>query len=182
MEMEPNQNQHPQDLTNPLTTDHPKEKNLTFVTKTQQSPCNNQEKTSLTSLISQASDEPMDLIPESDKMDPTLLYGLSKAHNNMLSWVAYYNERASEGPMEKQPEMVSEAINGLECSPIRKNSGNKRKLDIEEGLFLEKPIKVGSSLLKINSHSQPPRSYGNEIPIRKKKLKALARERYNGDN
>ena len=88
MEMEPNQNQHPQDLTNPLTTDHPKEKNLTFVTKTQQSPCNNQEKTSPTSLISQASDEPMDLIPESDKMDPTLLYGLSKAHNNMLSWVA----------------------------------------------------------------------------------------------
>ena len=45
-----------------------------------------------------------------------------------------------------------------------------------------KLIKVGSGLLKINSHSQPPRSYGNEIPIRKKKLKALARERYNGDN
>ena len=45
-----------------------------------------------------------------------------------------------------------------------------------------KLIKVGSGLLKINSHSQPPRSYGNVRPIRKKKLKALARERYDGDN
>ena len=45
-----------------------------------------------------------------------------------------------------------------------------------------KLIKVGSGLLKINSHSQPPRSYGNVKPIRKKKLKALARERYDGDN
>lgn len=55
----------------------------------------------------------------------------------------------------------------------------------EEGPFLEKSmelIKVGSSLLKINSQSQPPRSYGNERPIRKKKLKALARERYDKDN
>ena len=82
MEMEPNHNQYPQDSTNPLTTEYPKEKNLTLVTKTQQSPCNNLEKTSHTSLISQASDEPM---PESDKVDPTLLYGLSKGHNNMLS-------------------------------------------------------------------------------------------------
>ena len=103
----------------------------------------------------------------------------------MLSWVAYYNERTSEGPMEKKPQKVSETINGLECSQICKNSGNKRKLDIEEGPFLEKPmklIKVGSGLLKINSHSQPPRSYGNVKPIRKKKLKALAKERYDRDN
>lgn len=101
--MEPNQNQYPQDSANPLTTDHPQEKNFTLVTITQQSPCNNLEKkTSPTSLISQTTDEPVDLIPKLDIMDPTLLYGLSKAHNNILFWVAYYNGRASEGPIKKK--------------------------------------------------------------------------------
>ena len=86
-------------------------------------------------------------------MDPTLLYGLSKAHNNILSWVAYYNEKVNEGPMEKKPQKVNEAINELECSQICKTSENKRKLDIEEGPFLEKPtklIKVRSGYLKLS--------------------------------
>ena len=177
MEMEPNQNQHPQDSTKPLITDHSREKNLTLVTKTQQSPYNNLEKSSPTSLISQTPDELVDLIPKSDIMDPILLYGLSKAHNNVLSWVAYNGK--------KKPQKVNEAINGLECSQICKTRGNKKKLDIEDGPFLEKPMKLikgGFGLLKINSQSQPPSSYGNERPKRKKKLKALARERYDGDN
>lgn len=74
-------------------------------------------------------------------MDPSLFVGLSKAHSNMLSWTAYYNEGEKSGPGD---------------SSVR---ASKRKFDEEENNFNGKALKltkVGSGLLKVQSQPNLP--------------------------
>lgn len=100
-------------------------------------------------------------------MDPSLFVGLSKAHSNMLSWTAYYNEGEKSG---------------LGDSSVR---ASKRKFDEGENNFNGKALKltkVGSGLLKVQSQPNlPHQPILKEISRRprmdkKKRLKELAKE------
>lgn len=100
-------------------------------------------------------------------MDPSLFVGLSKAHSNMLSWTAYYNEGEKSNPGDSSVQ------------------ASKRKFDEEENNFNGKTLKltkVGSGLLKVQSQPNlPHQPILKEISRRpqmdkKKRLKELAKE------
>ena len=54
-----------------------------------------------TSNLAISQDEQVGHLPNSMQADPTLLIGLSKAQNNLLSWIAYYNE--GKPPKNSEP-------------------------------------------------------------------------------
>ena len=82
--------------------------------------------------------------------NPSVLIGLSKAQNNVLSWTTYYNEG------EKLVLESSKAQSNMEISHIEVLNHGKRKLEEEESpanLRALKLTKVGSGLLKLKSQS-----------------------------
>ena len=116
-------------------------------------------------------------------MDPSLFIGLSKAHNNMLSWIAYYNEGEKSGPGDSSVRASIENHNNYPAViPLRA----KRKFDDEKNIFNGRALKltkVGSGLLKgvVSAQSAPPTNYKRNLKRRrrmdkKKRLKELARK------
>ena len=119
------------------------------------------------------------LLADPGLSDPSMLIGLSKAQNNVLSWIAYYNEG------EKSVLESSKAQSNMEISQIEVFNCGKRKLEEEESpanLRALKLTKVGSGLLKLESHSNVFNQISQNKSRRrakvhqKKKLKDLARE------
>ena len=128
---------------------------------------------------SSPSKEYQPLLADPGLSDPSVLIGLSKAQNNVLSWTVYYNEG------EKSVLESSKAQSNTEISQIEVLNRGKRKLE-EEGspvnLRALKLTKVGSGLLKLEPQSNvfnqisQNKSTGRAKVHRKKKIKDLARE------
>lgn len=128
---------------------------------------------------SSPSKEYQPLLADPGLSDPSLLIGLSKAQNNVLSWAAYYNE--GEQPVLES----SKAQSNMELNQIEVSNHGKRKLgEVESPVNLRalKLAKVGSSLLKLESQSKAlkqisqNKTMGRAKVHRKKKIKELARE------
>ena len=128
---------------------------------------------------SSPSKEYQPLLADPGLSDPSVLIGLSKAQNNVLSWTAYYNEG------EKSVLESSKAQSNMEISQIEVFNRGKRKLEEVESpanLRALKLTKVGPGLLKLESQSNvfnqisQNKSTGRAKVHRKKKIKDLARE------
>ena len=128
---------------------------------------------------SSPSKEYQPLLADSGLSDPSVLIELSKAQNDVLSWIAYYNEG------EKSVLESSKAQSNMEISQKEVFNRGKRKLEEEESpanLRALKLTKVGSGLLKLESQSNvfnqisQNRSTRRAKVHQKKKLKDLARE------
>nr|POE65786.1 hypothetical protein CFP56_38256 [Quercus suber] len=128
---------------------------------------------------SSPSKEYQPLLADSGLSDPSLLIGLSKAQNNVLSWTAYYNE-GEQSVLES-----SKAQSNMELNQIEVCNHGKRKLgEVESPVNLRalKLAKVGSGLLKLESQSKAlnqisqNKTMGRAKVHRKKKIKELARE------
>nr|POE94975.1 uncharacterized protein CFP56_51131 [Quercus suber] len=128
---------------------------------------------------SSPSKEYQPLLADPGLSDPSLLIGLSKAQNNVLSWTAYYNE--GEQPVLES----SKAQSNMELNQIEVCNRGKRKLgEVESPVNLRalKLAKVGSGLLKLESQSKAlkqisqNKTMGRAKVHRKKKIKELARE------
>uniref|UniRef100_A0A7N2R5R6 CCHC-type domain-containing protein n=1 Tax=Quercus lobata TaxID=97700 RepID=A0A7N2R5R6_QUELO len=127
---------------------------------------------------SSPSKEYQPLLADPGLSDPSVLIGLSKAQDNVLSWTVYYNEG------EKSVLESSKAQSTTEISQIKVLNRGKRKLE-EEGspvnLRALKLTKVGSGLLKLEPQSNvfnqisQNKSTGRAKVHRKKKIKDLAR-------
>ena len=119
--------------------------------------------------------------PLSDSVlsDPSLFIELSKAQNNVLSWIAYYNEG-------EQPALASiKAQSSLPINQTEVLNWGKRKLEEVESptnIRALKLTKVGSGLLKLDSQPNPynqpsqNKTMGRSKLNRKKKIKELVRE------
>ena len=75
---------------------------------------------------SSPSKEYQPLLADSGLSDPSVLIGLSKAQNDVLSWIAYYNEG------EKSVLKSSKAQSNMEISQKEVFNRGKRKLEEEE--------------------------------------------------
>ena len=119
--------------------------------------------------------------PLSDSVlnDPSLLIGLSKAQNNVVSWIAYYNEG-------EQLALASiKAQSSLPTNQTKVLNRGKRKLEEMDSLANIRALKltkVGFGLLKSDSmpnpYNQPSqnKTMGRSKLNRKKKIKELTRE------
>ncbi|XP_030955941.1 uncharacterized protein LOC115978054 [Quercus lobata] len=161
---------------NPMETDCPV--TTKPVISTQSMPSTNTESSRI-QRESSPSKEYQPLLADPGLSDPSVLIGLSKAQNNVLSWTVYYNEG------EKSALESSKAQSNMEISQIEVLNRGKRKLE-EEGspvnLRALKLTKVGSGLLKLEPQSNVfnqisrNKSTGRAKVHRKKKIKDLARE------
>ena len=79
-------------------------------------------------------------------MAPSLFIGLSKAHNNMLSWTGYYNEGEKSGPGDSS---VRASIENHNNHPTLIPLRAKRRFHEEKNPFNGRALKltkVGSVL------------------------------------
>lgn len=113
----PNKTNHPSlSQTNPLNISQDTSCNISHYHQTFEPDINKN-----TSNLAISQDQQVGHLSESILVDPTLLIGLSKAQNNLLSWIAHYNE--GEPPENSEP--IPQSINEIQVG----QSNKKKRVD-----------------------------------------------------